>query len=194
MDKTHTWPHGFMYYHQLWLNYFWCSTEIKNLKEQQYVWSAVPREKKSLLNCWNWSAEILRDEVHSQWIPWSGDLRFIIIGMTTQILFFFSWWRRKKLNRKFPKLTNFEVCCHLHVYPAQTMCPGALKFHFESALKQIFFTNTILHFKSNHFKVNSSFPMPVVTAIASRKLRLFLKLHLFNSTLQTFLFILCICK
>lgn len=108
--------------------------------------------------------------------------------------FFFSWWRRKKLNRKFPKLTNFEVCCHLHVYPAQTMCPGALKFHFESALKQIFFTNTILHFKSNHFKVNSSFPMPVVTAIASRKLRLFLKLHLFNSTLQTFLFILCICK
>lgn len=48
---------------------------------------------------------------------------------------------------------------------------------------EIFFTNTILHFKSNHFKVNSSFPLPIVIAITSRKLHLFLKLHLFNFTL-----------
>lgn len=47
----------------------------------------------------------------------------------------------------------------------------------------LFFMNALLHFKSNNFKVGSSFPIPTVIAITVRKLLLFLKLHLFNFTL-----------
>lgn len=160
----------------------------KNPQRNCNMYDQLCLGKKILFNYWNWSADILIDEVHLQWIPWSGDSRLKIARMTIQVIFFFPWQRRKKLIRRFPKLINFEVCYHVHVYPAQTTCTGALQFLFETVLKQIFFTNTILHFKSNHFKVNSSFPIPIVITITVRKLYLFLKLHLINFTLYPFFF------
>lgn len=44
--------------------------------------------------------------------------------------------RRKETNRNFPKLTNFDVCHQLHVYPTQTANTGALTFLCETMLKQ----------------------------------------------------------
>lgn len=44
--------------------------------------------------------------------------------------------RRKETE--FPKLTNFEVCHHLHVYPTQTTHAEAVTFLGETVLKQIF--------------------------------------------------------
>lgn len=139
MGTRHTWPHCSLHHHQLWLYYFWCSIEIKTLREKWHVWLAVPREK-NLRNYWNCSAEILRNKVHLQWIPWSGDSRFIIVAITIQVIFFIPWKRRKKnWTERISKTPEFRGFLPSPCLSSSNHMHRALTFLFEIVLKHFFF-------------------------------------------------------